>query len=291
MSKFILKPCKTYLIIAVVCLLQACSTIRLAYNQAPSLAYWWLDGYFDFNDQQAPQVRDEIAKLLAWHRSNELPQYAALLQKAQSLAPQDITPAQACALYDEGRVFFDHALERALPALAQLAPTLSPDQIGHLERKYQKNIAEFSRDYIKATPEKRNALRIKQAVERSNRIYGVLDEAQLAAIQTMIEKSSFNAAISVKDRQRRQAEALAVLRTIITDKPPPAQVQDMLRGYYSRSLSSPDPAYRAYAEKLIREGCESFAFVHASTTPEQRAKAIKTLKGYEADLRALAANP
>jgi hypothetical protein len=291
MSRFILKPCKTFLIIAAVCLLPACSTIRLAYNQAPSLAYWWLDGYFDFTQQQAPLVRDEIAKLLVWHRTNELPQYAAMLQKTQSLAPQDISPAQACALYDEGRMFFDHALERALPALAELAPTLSPDQIVHLERKYQKNMDEFSRDYIKATPEKRSALRIKQAVERSNRIYGVLEEEQLAAIKASIEKSSFDAAISVKDRQRRQADALAVLRKIITDKPPPAQVQGMLREYYSRSLASPDPAYRAYAEKLIREGCESFATVHARTTPEQRAKAVKTLKGYEADLRALAVNP
>ena len=33
---------------------------------------------------------------------------------------------------------------------------------------------------------------------------------------------------------------------------------------------------------------EAFARIHASTTPAQRAQAVRVLKGYEADLRALA---
>ena len=30
--------------------LQACSAVKIAYNQAPTLAYLYLDGYMDFND-------------------------------------------------------------------------------------------------------------------------------------------------------------------------------------------------------------------------------------------------
>jgi hypothetical protein len=56
--------------------LAGCSAIKLAYNQAPTLAYGWLDGYLDFNDQQSPQVRDALNRLFAWHRASELPKTA-----------------------------------------------------------------------------------------------------------------------------------------------------------------------------------------------------------------------
>lgn len=56
--------------------LGACSTARLAYNQAPKLLYWWLDGYVDFNGAQSEQARQDIDAFMAWHRSAELPAYA-----------------------------------------------------------------------------------------------------------------------------------------------------------------------------------------------------------------------
>ena len=38
-------------------LLGGCSAVRIGYNQAPTLAWWWLDGYLDFDAAQAPQVK------------------------------------------------------------------------------------------------------------------------------------------------------------------------------------------------------------------------------------------
>ena len=32
--------------------LAACSAVRLGYANLPDLAYWWLDGYVDFSDEQ-----------------------------------------------------------------------------------------------------------------------------------------------------------------------------------------------------------------------------------------------
>ena len=37
-------------------LLAGCSAVRLAYNQAPDLMYWWLNGYVDF-DAEAGRAR------------------------------------------------------------------------------------------------------------------------------------------------------------------------------------------------------------------------------------------
>ena len=81
--------------------LAACSTLKLAYNNLPELSYWWLDGYLDFGGAQTPRVRDDLAELLAWHRRHELPRLVELLRGAQALAPENITPQQACAFADK----------------------------------------------------------------------------------------------------------------------------------------------------------------------------------------------
>ncbi|NJM42905.1 MAG: hypothetical protein HC858_00880 [Brachymonas sp.] len=133
-------------------LLTACSAIKLAYNQAPDLTYWWLDGYFDFNEQQTPKVRDELAKLFVWHRTNELPKTAALLQEAAKLMPGEINATQACLLYGQVRGLVDNVTSQALPALAELAPTITPEQIDHLKRKYAKNAEEFSATFCAPPP-------------------------------------------------------------------------------------------------------------------------------------------
>jgi Family of unknown function (DUF6279) len=273
----------------VLALLPACSAIKIAYNQAPDLTYWWLDGYVDFNEQQTPKARDEINKLFAWHRANQLPKVAALLQKGQTLLPNGVTSAQACALFDEARGLYEAITDKALPAAADLASTITPEQLAHMAHKYDKNNADFVRDFITGKPEERDAKRLKQAVQRSEMLYGKLDEPQIAAIQRAIQKSSFNAVLSMKERERRQKDALDMLAKLTADKPGPPAAQAALRAYLYRSTTSPDPVYRAYAEKMVKEGCESFAAVHATTTPEQRASAVQTLKGYETDMRTLAA--
>jgi Family of unknown function (DUF6279) len=273
----------------VLALLPACSAIKIAYNQAPDLTYWWLDGYVDFNEQQTPKARDEINKLFAWHRANQLPKVAALLQKGQTLLPNGVTAGQACALFDEARGLYEAVADKALPAAADLVPTITPEQLAHMAHKYDKNNADFVRDFITDKPEERSAKRLKQAVQRSEMLYGKLDEAQIAAIQRAIQKSSFNAVLSMKERERRQKDALDMLAKLSADKPSPQAAQAALRAYLYRSTTSPDPVYRAYAEKMVKEGCESFAAVHATTTPEQRASAVQTLKGYETDMRTLAA--
>jgi hypothetical protein len=67
--------------LALTTLLSGCGAMRLAYNQAPDLGYWWLDKYIDFNDEQTPRVRDAIASWFRWNRSTQLPDYAQWLDK------------------------------------------------------------------------------------------------------------------------------------------------------------------------------------------------------------------
>ena len=61
-------------------LLQGCSTVKLAYNQVPHLAYWQLNRYLGLSDMQTERVREELGELHQWHRDTMLPRHAELLQ-------------------------------------------------------------------------------------------------------------------------------------------------------------------------------------------------------------------
>ena len=76
--------------------LGGCSSIRLAYNSAPSLVWWWLDGYVDFSREQTPQVKAGIDRLFDWHRATQLPDYVPLLVAAQAQVQEPTTAAMAC---------------------------------------------------------------------------------------------------------------------------------------------------------------------------------------------------
>lgn len=273
---------------AMVSLLGACSAIKLAYNQAPDLTYWWLDGYFDFNDQQTPKLRDDLARFFAWHRSTELHKTADLLAHAAHLSAGDITEQQACRVYAMARVLVDNLTNQALPVLAELAPSITPEQIDHLKRKYAKNVDEFKRDHMDGNAAGREAKRLKQSVERSEMLYGKLEEAQVQTVRQVLARSPFDAGAALKERERRQRELIEVLVGLSAAKASLATSQHALRVYFQRVWESPDPEYRIYSQRLTTHACQGFASIHASTSPAQRANAVKVLKAYEADLRSLA---
>lgn len=271
--------------------LAACSAVKLGYNSLDSVAYWWLDSYVDFNEQQAPRVREDLERLHRWHRTEELPRLAEMLRSMEQLAPSDITPAQACTFVDEFRKRLRALANQAEPAVVTLATGLQPDQLRHIEHKYEKNNEKYSDDWLKLTPKEQREKRYEQFLERSEMIYGRLDDAQRDALRRDLEQSIVDPRRILADRQRRQQDAVQTLRRLIDQKPDFDTARRQLRAFLDRFESSPDKAYRDYQEALIAEGCRSFAVLHNSTTAAQRETAVRRLRAYQRDLRELAASP
>ncbi len=261
---------------------------RLVYGQADDLLYWWVDGYVDLADAQSPRLRDDIAAALLWHRASQLPAYADLLAKLQPIARQEITPAQACAHADEIRAKLLAILAQVEPAAAVLAGSLSPAQLDHMQRKYEKSNEEFDRAWRKPPPDERRKKRIAQLRQRFEMFYGKPEAAQMVALTATIDESRYDVEAQHSERLRRQQDTLQTLRRIATDKPAAAEIKALVHGLIERSFQSPNPSYKARADALWRESCASFARVHHTTTSAQRAKAVEVLKGYEGDFRALA---
>ena len=264
--------------------------MRLAYNQAPDLGYWWLDKYIDFNDEQTPRVRDAIASWFRWNRSTQLPDYARWLDKLAGDLQQPVAAAQVCRWTDEVESRMFVGLDQALPALAETALSLKPEQLKHIEKRYAKVNDDYADDYLQPDPQDRVKATMKRTMERAEMLYGDLDDAQTAQVKRAMAASPFDPELWLAERKARQQDVLQTLRKLLAERPPQAQAQAALRAIAERVQHSPRENFRSYQEKLTRYNCEFAAQLHNTTNAEQRQYAAKKLKGWAGDFRALAAD-
>lgn len=267
--------------------LTGCSTLKLAYNNLPEVAYWWLNSYFDFESNQTARVRNELDRLLAWHRREELPRWIALLQKAQALAPADSTPAQACEFGEAIRVRLLAIAEHVEPQAAELALTLTPAQLEQLQKKYARLNADYRSDWLDKSREAQQKKRYEQWVDRSEDFYGKLDDAQKSAMRQMIAESAFSSALFDAERKRRQAVLLSTLRTASAGGTSAVETQRALHAYVLTVAEAPPGRWREQQQVLWQEGCRNFARLHNMASPTQREHAAKRLQAYEGELKDL----
>jgi hypothetical protein len=273
----------------VLLLLGACSGVRLAYHNAPQLAWWWIDDYVDFSRAQAPLARKGLEQYFEWHRSTQLPQWAALLAAAQAEVGEPTTAPAACRWEDQVRQQLEPSLERALALAADLLPGLGAAQFKNLEQRFAKGNAEMSDDFLQPDPALRLAESIRRALDRASRLYGPLDEAQEQVVREGVAASPFNPELWRAERLRRQRDTVQTLRRLVSEGADRDARLAALRVLAVRVERSPDPEYRAYQLRLTDYNCAFAAQLHNATTPAQRRRARDNLKGWEDDLRALAA--
>ena len=269
--------------------LSGCSALRLGYDNAPTLAWWWADGYVDFSREQAPQARRAIDQWFAWHRSTQLPDYAVLLLNVAAQITEPTTPEQVCRWQAQARDRLEPGLDRGLVHAAELLPGLGETQWRHLEQHYAKGNASAREDFAQPQPAERLKAAVKRTVERFESVYGRLEEPQRRVIAAGVAASPFNPEAWLVERQRRQRETLQTLRRLAAERADRDQRIAALRALAERTERSPLPAYRAYQQRLAEHNCVFVAQVHNASTAAQRLVARDKLRGWEEDLRALAA--
>lgn len=266
--------------------LGGCSVARLGYGAAPDLMYLWIDSYLDFDNAQARRVNAELKALHRWHRSEELPLVADLLQEAQTLALQNPTGPRLCALYDSLRDRSEALLQRALPTAAALAPGLKPEQLSTLAKAYEKSNRKMREEWQDART-KGMELRTRKSLERLEDLYGKLSADQIQTFKEAMAQTGFDEKRYFEEVQARQQSVLQTLERLRGADAPsaPSALADLAQRYYQ----SANPAYRQYHDQMTVNTCVAFAKLHAQTSAEQRKHMVRILKGYENDVRALVA--
>jgi hypothetical protein len=272
-------------------ILTGCSATRLGYNKLPEIASWWLDSYIDFTDSQGPQAKVALQKLQAWHRKEELPAIAELLVQAQTLAPQNISPEQACKVWESAQVRIESLIQESSRLAAPVVSQLSAKQLKHLEKEWASRNEDWKKNWLQGTPDTRVKKRVDLAAERFNSFYGDLNAEQRQLLKQQFLQSAWTPEWGYQQRVKRQQEQLTALQAMSSEftKPamPIAQVEKALEALMLHSVRPRDTSDLSKQLLLEQQACQNLAQLHNTMSPAQRLKAQRKLKDYETDVREL----
>lgn len=263
-------------------LVASCSVATMAYNNAPHIALYALDDYFDLTPEQEAWLKPRLDRFIAWHRANELPAYRRLVNEASRQIDSGARAQDARALYDSGRARLARAADQGLPDIAAFLAQLTPRQIARLESKLAEDNRKMEEEW-RMQPILRQQKRVEKSIERVEDWFGSLSPTQIEKIRATMMALPPLEAQRLADRKRRQAEFIALLKS----SPPPDAMQPALRRMLLQPEAGRDAAFQAELDRQLEATVNLVMSLLAEGSPEQRARVQKRLKGYAADIDSL----
>jgi hypothetical protein len=271
--------------------LAACSSIRLGYNNADTLALYSLDSYFDLDDAQETLARERVRALIAWHRRTQLADYVQLIEETQSRLDRPVSAQDVLAVQSQMTERMQLLGRQAAPDLAKLARTLTPDQLAHFSNKMAKDNAKFRREQVSlrdAPGDAASEARIKRNLERARNWLGPLTREQEQLLREASTREPGADARWLAERERRQRVLLGVLERIRSEQLGAEQGGVLLRAYFEELQTPADPALRETVLRMRERNAQLIAQLLNSATPQQKALLAKKLRGYSNDFTVLA---
>lgn len=278
-----------YLLILLFCSLMAsCGLVKTAYNNAPMLAIWWLDDYFNFTSAQNVALKPALQRLHHWHRQNQLPSYITLLQEVQSsLANEQLSADQVCEKMEAVKLSIHTLQIESVPVIIEIAPLLSDKQLKYFQQKLVKRADKWKNEWWQDSKQEQLKVRLEKAQDFAEKMYGDLSDAQLTLLKQSLEQANINPAISYAEIERRNDDAFAILKTLQNQSLSEEEKSQLVKAGFDRIQKSPNPAYQDYADELTKHTCEIIANLHATTSAKQKLHAKNWLQDYIDQITAL----
>jgi len=274
-------PLKTALALALAWLLCGCSTVRFAYENADTYLRWKASSYLDLGGDDAEELDDRIDDFHAWHRKNELPKYVKLAAEAEQRFADGLSRQDLVWGYDSVRAQARDSLRKGAELIAPLLDRLTPEQIGQIERRIAEENRQYYRDYLRGSERERRKKRAKFAVDRLEDWVGKLTQAQVERVREYAERAPMVDELRDRDRRRLQKDIIAILRA--------RQARARLAERVAHWESGREPAYNAVLDAWRDQYFAMLMDIDRTLTPEQRARAVRSMRRYAADFQSLAA--
>jgi hypothetical protein len=268
-------------------LLQGCSAVKLGYQQLPTLSYWWLDSAVSFNDSQSTRVKEALSQVHQWHRTQELPTYLELLQRGIDLSQGPVQASQVCGVWTDIQTRMDRSMRVMVSQAAPVVTQLGPRQLSHLARHFETKNEAWDKEWLQGSAAERLERRTEKTLERYQSFYGDLTAAQTALIKTQVSQSPWQPEWGRQERLRREQELLSALRKLAQSDMPQEQAEAELWRVWQRWFMPPNETDRMVMQKMSQQACENLTQLHNTTSPEQRQRLMRKMRGYERDLREL----
>ena len=270
--------------------ISACSSIQLGYNQGDTLIRWWIDDYVDLNEAQSEFVATALKRQFSWHRSEQLPQIQASLNKLKRKLGKPLTVPEALDSYQDMRKHITAAIEHMSRDAATLALSMNLDQLKVMEKKYAKTNEKFRKQYLSGTPTQRLEGRTEKVIENTENIFGSISKDQANQIAKFVETYPVDMDGVYKERIRRQKDLIAVLRKIITEKPSLDVTETLLLKYIQTFEYGYTPEQKEFEMARLDSSVKLTVAITQIMTESQRKNAQDKVSDWIDDIKVLIAN-
>ena len=271
---------KVTLALAAAWLLAGCSALRFAYESADSYLLYRAKGYLDLDEKGSEELEQRIDQFFAWHRRNALPQYARISEDAAKRVTKGLSREDLVWGYDSLVANARQSLRVAAEQIAPLLDRLTPQQVAHMEKRFAEDNRKFARDYLRGSEVDRRKRRAKRVEERLEDWVGNLSSVQLEKVRQFSERTPLYDELRARDRERMQAEFLAMIRKREAQKRLPDWLANWERGR--------DPAHLAASERFRQDYFTLVLEIDKTLTPQQRNRAAANFRRYAEDFTVLA---
>ena len=279
------KALRALLAVLVISMFASGCTIKLAYNFLDWGLYWELKDYVKFNRDQRLLVKDEIAQLIDWHRSDELPQYADQLEKLSTGLKSGMTVEQLEQSYDNLRDSWQRIVVKTLPAAVEIISNLNDQQINDFFDMLIEKEGDDAKEIESGTSARTLEEREAYVSEKMVGVIGKLNEEQKTLIaqwaQRMEPTKEFSLVQAIKWRTRMQAAA--------AQRHDKQQLEKNLMVLFANPNQLRSHIYRRIIEKNKHLVMQLLFDLNQTLTNQQRSKLIKKLNGFIEDFRELSA--
>ena len=234
------------------------------------------------------RLREAIDRWFAWHRRTQLPDYAALLARAQrevSSRPRRRRPVRWAGRGRAARS--TSALEAAAPAAAELMLTLTPEQLQHIERRMAKAQRRDARRLPAGRPGRARGPSRSSARWSASRCFTAGSTPRSASgwrrcwpLRPSTPSAGWPSGARASATCCRAWPAPARPSRQRADRNEALQqAQAAARLIVERSERSPRADYRAYQQRLTQDNCAARRHHAQRDEPAQRAGGTRQIEG------------
>jgi hypothetical protein len=279
-----MKRSRVLLIAAFVTLVAGCTGLRLGYQQADIILGWRANTYFDLDHDQRRDFSARLDRLLAWHRQDQLPEYATFLTTAIQKAEQGLKAEDVAWFVDGFRARYRIIVNRGAADAAEVLSTLAPEQIVNLQKQFAKDNRKFADEHeLTAPADKRKRVRLKRMINSIEEWTGNLSREQEEKIAALLDPIPLIEHLRHQDRMRRQREFVELLKTREAKPEFAARLHQWLLDWDAGRSAD----YEKTADEVYRQRLQFYVGVDRLLTREQRQHALARLQKYADDCNSL----
>lgn len=270
-------------------LVSGCDMLAIGYGQVDTYVAWKADEYFDLDSRQKQEFRSRLDRLHAWHRYNQLPDYATFLRAAGGRVQKGLSVEDANWVAGGIEERYRVLVKRGADDAAAVLMSITPAQLEGLQKRWDKDNRRYAREHkVNGTLEEQREARTERELKRIKEWVGDLPPEQEKKIAALAHDLPLAPKLRYEDRLRRQREFVALMGQRGTDA---KQFANRLGQWLLNWEEGRNPEYQRYFTEWRRKQAEFYVAVERTLTPPQRASLLRRVNRYADDFTQLAQRP